>query len=62
MNICNDLYPLVFSYLYYTEAISLQKCCKDLLKKEQQMEKYCQHIQPHGKMETYNKTTKEKKK
>ncbi len=51
MNICNDLYPLVFSYLYYTEAILLKKCCNILSKKEQQMEKYCQHIQPHGKIE-----------
>ncbi len=28
------------------------------MKKKEQMNKYCQHIQPHGKIETYYKKTK----
>ncbi len=56
--ICKDLFPTVFSFLLYTESISLQKCSSFSLKQKEKMEKYCQHIQPHGKIELYDKKTK----
>ncbi len=42
--ICKDLHPLIFSFLLYTESISLQKCSKYSLQQKEKMEKYCQHI------------------
>ncbi len=56
--LCKDLYPTVFSFLLYTESISLQQCSKYSLKQKEQMEKYCQHTQPHGKIEMYHRETK----
>ncbi len=56
--ICKDLYSTVFSFLLYTESINLQKCSKYSLKQKEKMNKYCQHIQPYGKIETYDKITK----
>ncbi len=56
--ICNDLQPLVFSFLLYTESISLQLTSSFSSKKKELMDKYCQHIQPHGKIEEYDKKTK----
>ncbi len=56
--LCNDLYPTVFSFLLYTESISLQKCSLFSLKQKEKMEKYCQHIHPHGKIESYHIKTK----
>ncbi len=56
--LCNDLYSLVFSFLLYTESISLQQCSKYSLQQKEKMEKYCQHIHPHGKVETYDRKTK----
>ncbi len=58
ISLCKDLYPTVFSFLLYTESISLQKCSKYSLKQNEKMDKYCQHIFPHRKIETYNKETK----
>ncbi len=56
--LCKDLYPTVFSFLLYTESISLQKCSKYSLQQKEKMDKYCQHIQPHGILETYDRETK----
>ncbi len=58
--ICTDLYPTVFSFLLYTEYIPLQQCSKYSLQQKEKMEKYCQHIQPHGKVVTYYIFTKKK--
>ncbi len=56
--LCKDLYPTVFSFLLYTESITLQKCSKSSLKEKEKMDKYCQHIHPHGTIETYYTKTK----
>ncbi len=56
--ICNDLHPLMYSFLLYTESIYLQLCSKSSYKRKEMMDKYCQHIQPHGKIELYDKKTK----
>ncbi len=55
--ICNDLHSTVFSFLLYIESISLQVTSSTSLKKKEQMNKYCQHIQPHGKLEEYDRKT-----
>ncbi len=60
ISICNDLHSTVFSFLLYTESISLQMASSTSLKKKDQMEKHCQHIQPHGKVETYYINTRKK--
>ncbi len=56
--LCKDLYPTVFSFLLYTESISLQKCSSFSLKQKEKMDKYCQHIYPHGNTEEYDRKTK----
>ncbi len=52
------IHNLIFTFLLYGETTKLQQMCHFFLKKKNEMEKYSQHKQPHGKIETYYKKEK----
>ncbi len=51
----------IYSFLFYNDSIFLQKSSKYLKSHQNKMDKYCQHAQPHGIIETYYIFTKKKK-
>ncbi len=50
----------VYNFLSYKESTILQKSSKQLNFHQSKMDKYSHHEQPHGKIETYHKITKNK--
>ncbi len=52
----SDITFYMYSFLSYKESTFLQKSSKILKLHQIQMNKYCQHIHPHGKIKLYNKT------
>ncbi len=58
LRLYNDIQSVIFSFLLYKEFIPLQLTSTALLEKKDQMEKYCQHIHPHGNFDLYNQKTK----
>ncbi len=56
----NDIHNYIYTFLLYTESTSLQQTSILYFKNKIRMEKYCQHIQPHGIVELYDMKTKTK--
>ncbi len=55
---CLDTTFSVYSFLSYFDSVSLLSSNLYLKSHKDELEKYCQHIQPHGKIEKYDRITK----
>ncbi len=57
-DLCDDLHITIYSFLLYNDCENLQLTSHYFFNNKKDMNKYCQHIHPHGIIKVYNKEIK----